>query len=93
MKLNRLVHRFIQATCATSGDGLYEGLEWVSVATVAYFLALFLLTLPLPAEHQPEASGLGEACEIILGGVSSRKDGSFLEMVAWMMRCREPRII
>lgn len=21
---------FIQATCATSGDGLYEGLEWVS---------------------------------------------------------------
>jgi hypothetical protein len=22
--------RFIQATCATSGDGLYEGLEWVS---------------------------------------------------------------
>ena len=23
-------HRFIQATCATSGDGLYEGLEWLS---------------------------------------------------------------
>lgn len=22
---------YIQATCATSGDGLYEGLEWVSV--------------------------------------------------------------
>lgn len=21
---------YIQATCATSGDGLYEGLEWVS---------------------------------------------------------------
>lgn len=21
---------FIQATCATSGDGLYEGLEWLS---------------------------------------------------------------
>lgn len=24
------MYRFIQATCATSGDGLYEGLEWVS---------------------------------------------------------------
>ena len=21
---------FIQATCATSGDGLYEGLDWLS---------------------------------------------------------------
>lgn len=24
---------YIQATCATSGDGLYEGLEWVSTAS------------------------------------------------------------
>ena len=31
----------------------------MSVATVVIFLALSLLTLPLPAEHQPEASGLG----------------------------------
>ncbi|CAG8538599.1 3888_t:CDS:2 [Acaulospora colombiana] len=23
-------HWYIQATCATSGDGLYEGLEWLS---------------------------------------------------------------
>ena len=23
---------YIQAACATSGDGLYEGLEWVSAA-------------------------------------------------------------
>ena len=22
---------YIQAACATSGDGLYEGLEWVSI--------------------------------------------------------------
>ena len=24
-----MLTRFIQACCATSGDGLYEGLEWV----------------------------------------------------------------
>ena len=23
---------FIQSTCATSGDGLYEGLDWLSTA-------------------------------------------------------------
>ena len=30
--LHSLRHRnwYIQATCATSGDGLYEGLEWLS---------------------------------------------------------------
>ncbi|GCC31079.1 ADP-ribosylation factor 1 [Chiloscyllium punctatum] len=30
--LHQLRHRtwFIQATCATSGDGLYEGLDWLS---------------------------------------------------------------
>lgn len=27
---------FIQATCATSGDGLYEGLEWVSRQGLLY---------------------------------------------------------
>lgn len=26
--------RFIQATCATSGDGLYEGLEWVCIRQI-----------------------------------------------------------
>ena len=31
--LHSLRHRnwYIQATCATSGDGLYEGLEWLSI--------------------------------------------------------------
>ena len=24
------LHQYIQSTCATSGDGLYEGLEWLS---------------------------------------------------------------
>lgn len=30
--LHSLRHRnwYIQATCATSGDGLYEGLDWLS---------------------------------------------------------------
>lgn len=30
--LHALRHRnwYIQATCATSGDGLYEGLDWLS---------------------------------------------------------------
>jgi signal recognition particle receptor subunit beta len=25
-------HWYIQATCATSGDGLYEGLEWLATS-------------------------------------------------------------
>lgn len=25
-----LPHRYIQSTCATSGEGLYEGLDWLS---------------------------------------------------------------
>jgi len=25
-----LLHRYIQSTCATSGEGLYEGLDWLS---------------------------------------------------------------
>lgn len=29
--LSRLtIEQYIQSTCATSGDGLYEGLEWLS---------------------------------------------------------------
>lgn len=32
--------RFIQATCATSGDGLYEGLEWVCTKTERLTLQL-----------------------------------------------------
>ena len=32
LKLNSLKTRkwYIQATCATNGDGLYEGLDWLS---------------------------------------------------------------
>jgi ADP-ribosylation factor protein 1 len=30
--LNSMSHRqwFVQSTCATTGDGLYEGLDWLS---------------------------------------------------------------
>eukprot|EP01106_Pelomyxa_sp_JSP_P009811 TRINITY_DN2663_c0_g1_i1.p1 TRINITY_DN2663_c0_g1~~TRINITY_DN2663_c0_g1_i1.p1 ORF type:complete len:182 (-),score=67.51 TRINITY_DN2663_c0_g1_i1:29-574(-) len=30
-KLNRNRKWYVQATCATTGDGLYEGLEWLSI--------------------------------------------------------------
>ncbi len=32
LQLNQMRHRqwYIQATCATTGDGLYEGLDWLS---------------------------------------------------------------
>ncbi len=30
MVLTVLHSQYIQSTCATSGDGLYEGLEWLS---------------------------------------------------------------
>ena len=54
---------YIQAACATSGDGLYEGLEWVSfvsmkVAAMAVTRAYVLLVenskLILLALHQPQ---------------------------------------
>ena len=33
LSLDKLTHKWhIQATCATSGDGLYEGLDWLSHA-------------------------------------------------------------
>lgn len=28
--LTKQLRQYIQSTCATSGDGLYEGLEWLS---------------------------------------------------------------
>ena len=30
LQLTDLFPQYIQSTCATSGDGLYEGLEWLS---------------------------------------------------------------
>ncbi len=34
LELSRLRNRawYIQGTCATAGDGLYEGLDWISQA-------------------------------------------------------------
>jgi hypothetical protein len=34
---------YIQSTCATSGDGLYEGLEWVN-PLLALFVFIFLVS-------------------------------------------------
>jgi hypothetical protein len=42
---------YIQAACATSGDGLYEGLEWVSRTVSAHHHAVLT---PPPALCQPE---------------------------------------
>jgi hypothetical protein len=44
---------YIQAACATSGDGLYEGLEWVCL-TFLPFLAMFANHV---AFEQPEEEG------------------------------------
>ena len=45
---------YIQATCATSGDGLYEGLEWVSSSCCSSSLAHQVL---FAAFHQPQKAG------------------------------------
>lgn len=45
---------YIQATCATSGDGLYEGLEWVSSGSCACSLAHQVL---FAAFYQPQKAG------------------------------------
>ena len=41
---------YIQSTCATSGDGLYEGLDWVSLplphCALDFWMLTFLHTLP-----------------------------------------------
>lgn len=31
---------YIQSTCATSGDGLYEGLDWVGFFLLSFFLSI-----------------------------------------------------
>ncbi|MBA0583248.1 hypothetical protein Gorai_014113 [Gossypium raimondii] len=40
-------HWYIQSTCATSGEGLYEGLDWLSnnIANKAVELLLLLIHL------------------------------------------------
>ena len=52
---------YIQATCATSGDGLYEGLEWVSRRAFLPFPSLlrrasqpFAFSLANPANPPPQ---------------------------------------
>lgn len=55
---------FIQATCATSGDGLYEGLEWVSGVVPRHreSSALSLTALgTFTVEHQPQAQSLNNS--------------------------------
>lgn len=52
---------YIQSTCATSGDGLYEGLEWVSRPLTA--LNFWMLTFPgshtaLKQPQEPAISGV-----------------------------------
>lgn len=43
--------RYIQSTCATSGEGLYEGLDWLSnniankVINMCVFCFLFFITI------------------------------------------------
>ena len=51
---------FIQATCATSGDGLYEGLEWVScelrirsIACFSLLIDIFVLQLSEKLKKRP----------------------------------------
>lgn len=41
---------YIQAACATSGDGLYEGLEWVGCSTVSH---TDTIALDQPQEARP----------------------------------------
>lgn len=57
---------YIQATCATSGDGLYEGLEWVSCSRLSEHRwrivtdkhHLFGLACTFTAQHEPQAKDL-----------------------------------
>jgi hypothetical protein len=44
---------YIQAACATSGDGLYEGLEWVSHLSASYLNRSDHLALDKPQEARP----------------------------------------
>ena len=47
---------YIQAACATSGDGLYEGLEWVSSSQISQIYLFQSLTSIIPVaelQHWP----------------------------------------
>lgn len=46
---------YIQATCATSGDGLYEGLEWVSFLSLSPFFSFPALS---PLSFSPRLAEL-----------------------------------
>jgi hypothetical protein len=45
--LSSFILRYIQSTCATSGEGLYEGLDWLSsnIATKVFSLLFNNITL------------------------------------------------
>lgn len=43
---------YIQAACATSGDGLYEGLEWVRLSFFCLLRTSFNFTLAVECKHQ-----------------------------------------
>jgi ADP-ribosylation factor protein 1 len=64
LRLNKIRtrHWFIQASCATTGDGLYEGLDWLSSAAVrAKTVQTEMKAGPMKTYPKPDASVLAEA--------------------------------
>lgn len=74
---------YIQAACATSGDGLYEGLEWVCIsfpfARWDFRIRLIMVTLssPFAALDQPQEEVIdGDAglCLVFVAGNEQRRE-------------------
>lgn len=74
---------YIQSTCATSGDGLYEGLEWVSDRVRGVLLPArgSSLTHDVHSSRPTSSSGVKRCC-----GISARATGSCSSTAASLFR-------
>lgn len=74
---------YIQSTCATSGDGLYEGLEWVSDRVRGVLLPArgSSLTHDVRSSRPTSSSGVKRCC-----GTSARATGSCSSTAASLFR-------
>ena len=84
---------YIQAACATSGDGLYEGLEWVSGKPWkgSSIADCHCAALQLVEEQEVRAEGAGEKCECLRACAmtvqGTRSDTSYVRIVRCAGSC------
>lgn len=83
---------YIQATCATSGDGLYEGLEWVSARSRPAPAQTSPLTATGTAlERAQEAQAISQSLATIVYGLARHtRTLPFLHLTRHLLPCVSP---